>query len=155
MALPERNANPASVAPARPASTDETADRSHSALPEWFVEIGRHAVRAACGPENAETWLPDTAHRLHVVVRCFGQRICSGQGSQQIRADLSPANQQQRAYGIERGLSVLTSHYRIGRVQCQGDHAREDQQPASWMKQLHGGSCERQVPNAEEEPEDR
>lgn len=50
-------------APARrpPASTDETADRSHSALPEWLVEIGRHTVRAACGQETAETWRPDTA----------------------------------------------------------------------------------------------
>jgi alkylated DNA repair protein (DNA oxidative demethylase) len=41
--------------------TDETADRARSALPEWLVEIGRNAVRAAYGSHAAESWCPDTA----------------------------------------------------------------------------------------------
>ena len=50
-----------------------------------------------------------------------------GDSREQDWADFGPADQQQRADSVERGLAILAGDQRIGDVQGQGGEAGEDQ----------------------------
>lgn len=69
------------------------------------------------------------------------------------RPHLGPADQEQRADGVEGGLAALACDDRVGDVQGQGGETGEDQQPPRRSKFRGGGAVQREVPGAEQEPE--
>lgn len=60
-------------------------------------------------------------------VRRVPLRVGCADGLKETRTNFCPADQQQRADGVECGLAQFTGDEWVGDVKSQGDHAREDQ----------------------------